>query len=410
MKSYDEIIGFDYTDENEWKNWIEEKFLPLHKQLSIILKLRENLENILRANLKEALTRQHIQEMLLGGVTEEGEYTSNSLAKLYKDILGISINPKEWIAYCRAGLDPAENGIECRFENTSFLTFISKMKELVEKALSRINVEPQDIGDEEIEEVINSPEKIVEAIRKIYSLIVSISANHDYHMFFVLNTRCIPRFFIEKAYPKLKEDLEKVVEILELEGKFVPNTNDEEVRRNYALIGHKENGLADALFNMQHTIWNYFDFSKEFYDSEKWKDALALAVIPTNLKEEFKKMVSKIVLPPVNISKNIILTPDKFDCKSCIEEFESQDTRHGYWYDRKIYQIRFTLKGCLIEKVSHGLSYRRSWSGRKGYTGRIHDEQIPLTTFLSNLSPLLFLGIVSLTIKENEISLNHLLG
>ena len=46
MESYDEVVGFDYTDENEWKNWIGEKFLPLHKQLSIILKLRESLENI----------------------------------------------------------------------------------------------------------------------------------------------------------------------------------------------------------------------------------------------------------------------------------------------------------------------------------------------------------------------------
>jgi len=58
MESYDEVVGFDYTDENEWKNWIREKFLPLHKQLSIILKLRESLENILKTNLKEAFSQR----------------------------------------------------------------------------------------------------------------------------------------------------------------------------------------------------------------------------------------------------------------------------------------------------------------------------------------------------------------
>ncbi len=101
MKSYDEIIGFDYTDENEWKGWIREKFIPLHNQLSVILKLRKHLEDILKTNLKEALNRESIKEILLGGITKDGEYAQNSLAKFYKDALGISINPKEWVAYCR---------------------------------------------------------------------------------------------------------------------------------------------------------------------------------------------------------------------------------------------------------------------------------------------------------------------
>ena len=150
MESYDEIVGFDYTDENEWKNWIGEKFLPLHKQLSIILKLRENLENILKTNLKEAFSQRYIQEILLGGITKEGEYTQNSLAKLYKDALGIYINPKEWVAYCRIGLNPVENGIECEFEDTPFLTFITRMKELVEEISSKIELEPQVVENKEI--------------------------------------------------------------------------------------------------------------------------------------------------------------------------------------------------------------------------------------------------------------------
>ena len=77
MESYDEILGFDYTDETEWKNWVREKFLPFHKELSIILELRESLENILKTNLKEAFSQRYIQEILLGGITKDGEYTQN---------------------------------------------------------------------------------------------------------------------------------------------------------------------------------------------------------------------------------------------------------------------------------------------------------------------------------------------
>jgi len=235
MASYDEIVEFDYTSENEWKGWVKEKFLPLHKQLSIILKLRDYLENLIKTNFKEALTQQSIKEMLLGGVTREGEYSSNSLAKLYKDALGISINPKEWVAYSKAGLDPLKNGIECKFEETAFLTFVNVMKELVEKILYKVEIEPQEVEDKEIEKIVNSPEKLLEIIREVYKHVVSVSANYDYHTFFILNARCIPRFFIEKAYPKLKENFEKVKEILELEEKFVLNISDERIRRDYTL-------------------------------------------------------------------------------------------------------------------------------------------------------------------------------
>ncbi len=297
MKSYDEIIGFDYTDENEWKGWIREKFIPLHNQLSVILKLRKHLEDILKTNLKEALNRESIKEILLGGITKDGEYAQNSLAKFYKDALGISINPKEWVAYCRAGLNPVENGIECKFEDTSFLAFITEMKELVEEVLSKIEIEPQDVEDREIDEIVNSPEKILEIIKEIYKSIVSISANHDYHMFFILNTHCIPRFFIEKAYPKLKENFKKVSEILELEEKFVPDINDEKVKRDYTLIGHKENGLADFLFQLSNKLWESLRIRRREWETEnpirKIFEKTGINVI--DLEEIWLKKCEKII-------------------------------------------------------------------------------------------------------------------
>jgi len=373
MESYDEIIGFDYTDENEWKNWIGEKFLPLHEQLSIILKLRESLENILKTNLKEAFSQRYIQEILLGGITKEGEYTPNSLAKLYKSILGISINPKEWVAYCRAGLDPVENGIEYKFEDTSFLAFITEIKELAEEILSKIGTEPQVVKDKEIEEIINTPEKILEIIKEIYKSIMSISANYDYHMFFILNTRCIPRFFIEKAYPKLKENLEKVAEVLELEEKFVMNVGDEKVKRDYTLIGHKGNGFADVLFDMQHTIWNYFNFSKEnFWNGEKWIDSKGIREIfsevlqPRDLWQEYKEKIERIVTPLRRI------------------EFETTDIG-VIGYNETLY---FVVRNALVIKAFN------SYSPRTTYAFFDENFSIPFTEFMGKILPYIFTGIV----------------
>ncbi|MHA1874118.1 MAG: hypothetical protein ACTSVB_08390 [Candidatus Heimdallarchaeaceae archaeon] len=378
MESYDEIVGFDYTDENEWKNWIREKFLPLHKQLSIILKLRESLENILKTNLKEAFSQRYTQEILLGGITKEGEYPQNSLAKLYKDALGIYINPKEWVAYCRTGLNPVENGIECKFEDTSFLAFITEIKELVEKVLSKIGVELQNVEDKEIKEIVNSPEKILEIIKEIYKSIISISANYDYHMFFVLNTRCIPRFFIEKAYPKLEENLEKVAEVLELEEKFVPDIDDEKIKRNYTLIGYKENGLAYLLFRLNKETWKTMAEIKIF------------ELIGITLSDPRKNYLEKV--------KNSF---EKLGWKKpeYIHISDPPGSQHVSGYSGPWYYTYY-VEGIIITRY-----HERGWSARGNYYNDTHECNIPLLQLMNDTSPALFLGIYYLRVKGNSIQI-----
>ena len=379
METYDEIVGFDYTDENEWRKWIGEKFLPLHRQLSIILKLREHLEDILKTNLKEALSRKSIKEILLGGITKEGEYTQNSLAKLYKDALGIFVNPKEWIAYCKAGLDPVENGIECKFENTSFLAFTTEMKELVEKVLSKIEIEPQDVEDIEIKEIIDYPEKILERIREIYKSTVSISANYDYHMFFVLNTRCIPRFFIEKAYPKLEENLEKVAEVLELGEKFVPDIDNRGLKENLTLIGHKENGIAFVLFNLNDKIWRY--------SSELGKFLETVGIQGIDLKNKYYEGVKQIL--------------EKIGWK--MPEYIRISDPPGSQHISGIsgpYYYTYYIDGMIVTHYSwYGISARGNyWDGKE-------ECNVSLLQFLRDISPALFLNYYWLQIKDSSIQI-----
>ena len=374
MKNYDEIIGFNYVDENEWINWIREKLLPLYKQLSIILKLREYLENILKTNLREALSKQSIKEILLGGVTEEGEYSANSLAKLYKDALGISINPKEWIAYCKAGLDPAENGIKCMFEDTFFLAFVSEIKKLVERILFRVGIEPQTIEDREIEEIVDFPEKLLEIIRELYKSIVSISANYDYHMFFILNTRCIPRFFIEKAYPKLKENFEKVSKILELEEKFVPNVSDEKIRINYTLIGHKENGLASILFELNEKIWEKIPRVRIFEN---------VGIVLRDLKTEYYNN-AKQALEKIGWEK------PKYIWISDPPGTEHVKGKSGPWY------YAYYIEGIVINQCRE-----KGWSKLGYYHEHTWKCSFSFIQLMHDISPALFLNIYYLIVGQD---------
>jgi len=197
VENYDSVIGFDYTESEEWKRWIKEELLPLHKQLSIITGLRERLEYEL-ASLKGALNRESMRAILLGGVTEEGEYKPNSLAKLYREVLGVFINPKEWVAYCKTGVDPA-NKMGCHFEETEFLKFASEIRDLVEMIARKMGLEIPDVSREEIEELLSNPEKFADVLREAYRLMAGATANCDYHTFFVLSLYCIPKFYVREV-------------------------------------------------------------------------------------------------------------------------------------------------------------------------------------------------------------------
>ena len=48
---------------------------------------------------------------------------------------------------------------------------------------------------------------------------------------------------------------------------LIPDVKEEEIKRNYTLWGHKENGFADLLYKLNGIIWEYFgkeDFRKLF--------------------------------------------------------------------------------------------------------------------------------------------------
>jgi hypothetical protein len=275
MNTYDEIVGFDYTSVEEWQKFVKEQILPLHKAISKIIKLRGHLEHLIGGDLPNLIKdNTSVRQILLGGVDEKGEYKPNSLAMLYKETLGVLINPKEWVSLCKQpGID-ASDYIKCNFSDNAFLHFFKDIKEITEKLLSLIKIDGQEVGEDEIKEILESPEKIVNELKEIYARLISISANYSYHTFFILNTRCIPKYYMEQAYPKMKEKFEEVAEFLGLEPKFIPDVKEGKIKR-ISLWGHRENGFADLMDRLNKTIWNHFD-EKEFGNPYFFREGLKL--------------------------------------------------------------------------------------------------------------------------------------
>lgn len=276
--------------------------------------------------------------------------------------MGISINPKEWIAYCKqSGID-ASDFIKYEFSDTVFLQFIKEIKGNTDKLLAIVEINVPEINDNEVREIIKNPEKIVEKLKVIYTSLIHISANYNYHTFLIINTRCIPRFYIEQAYPKLKINFEKVIELLSLEPKFTPNI-DEELKNYYTMWGHKVDGFADLVYKLNNTIWKYF--SEENYNIEIGRNTRVLAPIfgtigtyPNLRTEYFEK------------------------CEKLLPENKFSDVRAFY----------FTKNNDLYLEMYLGDS--RSFVCKGSTT---------ITELLRVISPELFLGITYLVIQNNPI-------
>ena len=198
-------------------------------------------------------------------------------------------------------------------------------------------------------------------------------------MFFILNTRCIPRFFIEKAYPRLKENLEKVAEVLELEEKFIPDIDDRGLKENLTLIGYKENGIAFVLFNLNDKIWRYSSELGKFFET--------VGIQGIDLKDKYYKDVKQI------------LEKIGWEMPEYIKISDSPESQYvprysGPWY------YTYYVEGIMVTRY-----HERGWSARGNYYSDTYECNIPLLQLMNDLSPALFLGIYYLRVEGNSIKI-----
>ncbi len=377
MKTYDDVVGFDYTNAEEWQNFVKNQILPTYKSVSKIIGLREKLEELFRNNLSDLIRNStNIKQILLGGVDENGDYKSNSLARIYKEFLGVSINTKEWVSLSKQpGIDAAEY-IKCNFTDTPFLQFVKDIKEIVDRLLYLAEIDEEEVKDDEIEDILENPGKIVNELKDIYTRLVGISANHSYYTFFTINTRCIPRYYIEQAYPKLKYKFEKVAEFLGLEPKFIPDIKEGEIKRNYTLWGHKENGFADLLYRLNEIIWRHFSersFDNPYFFREKLKLLYGIPDLKEKYTEKVERSLGSWKLDNLTIPNEEPVNFHEWDVEYYLE-----------------------VKNALIVR------YYNTYSDR--YYKKIDRRiELPLFEVMDKMAPALFVGLVNLEVKGNDL-------
>ena len=88
------ISEYARINDKEWNSYVKIPIYCLYISVLEILKLKENLDKSLNGNIRDLIENDtNIKKILLGGIDDKGEYKKYSLANVYKDGLGISIDP-----------------------------------------------------------------------------------------------------------------------------------------------------------------------------------------------------------------------------------------------------------------------------------------------------------------------------
>jgi len=253
MPSYDQIKGFEYWNKEAWKKFVNDYVLPIHTLSSKLLKLREEIITRTEGRKLSNLEDSNLLKFLLGGINEEGDYENNSLALFIKNAFGIYIDPKQYVALAKGGINPLEHvKVEVSTE-TEFVKFLRNISSLSSQIISKVGLEATEV--KEVEELIKEPEKILEVLRELYEKVLQVTANYNYYTFFTVSTRNLPFFYLTKAYPKLKEKFGEMREFLGLGVFFSPETEVQELKEECTIWSHAKEGLCDLIFNLNDSIW-----------------------------------------------------------------------------------------------------------------------------------------------------------
>jgi len=281
-----EAVTFDYGNLDEWRRYFEEI-----KELAKSCKVIEEFWNELRRKC-DGLTFKDLQgefdygAVLLGGVTQEGEYKERSLARVYADLFGFKPESvHDLIEKLRRDLPPTTKIV---VEETSFIKFVrdilSRVSAILGQAESKNLIDSADI-DVEIDYygILSDYKKLIEILENFVNNVAKILPNYNQKSLFVWTLDMLTYRYMTTAYPKLRDErvFELVSDVLGLDVIFSP-AEDEKVKREYSIYSYHNGSIGRDLIDLFKIIWDAF----ETYHEVRKGLSSVFPNLP-NFKEEF---------------------------------------------------------------------------------------------------------------------------
>ncbi|MFQ6063128.1 MAG: hypothetical protein ACE5J9_08145, partial [Methanosarcinales archaeon] len=170
-----------YWNKETWQNFINDYIVPLKTSADSLIEywnyLKERVDGARFEDMDDAL-----KTILLGGVTSNGEYSARSLAKFYKMFFGAFSDVQVLIIAQKERVTPDVVG---KVEESIFIKFVKSVSDntgrILEFAYQNDLIDSPEVSIPEVrfDDLLGSPEKVVELIKAFYDNAIKITVNYN---------------------------------------------------------------------------------------------------------------------------------------------------------------------------------------------------------------------------------------
>lgn len=264
------VVTFDYTDEGRWSHYFDTQVRNFVEQAKALHEFRRELIRKCDEMLFDELQEQwDYSQVLLGGVDENAEYRERSLAKLYKELLGLRFTDlKEVVEKQRQEISPSTTVV---VEDTTFATFVADAVDKTESVLRKAH-ENDLVYDSDVEaeydfyDLLSDQENLTQLLTDFVYRLQGLLPNYNERALFVWTLPKTTTRYLSIAYPKLKdrETWEWLDNSFGLTPVFVPDIgetgdNVEEREQQYTVYDFRADSIGDTLIELYQLVWDAFD-------------------------------------------------------------------------------------------------------------------------------------------------------
>lgn len=253
-------IAQQVSSQDEWDRLIENDIKQIAESATALLAVRKRLVGPAESEPTLAGVEQRegrVRPFLVGGITTEGEYRDNALARFTDRFLGVRLDsPKRWVKAQRDGLDAAEY-VTVTASETDIVSLLETVDEQLTAVIRRSDVSSA-VDEPDIEALLDSPEDVVDEMQNVLTGLLDVTAQTHPFMFFAYTTRSVSRRYLEEAYPGLDDEFQDLADVLGLHPVFRPDLAESDKREAYTVWGHEEDGIFDRLYQVNNAVWEAF--------------------------------------------------------------------------------------------------------------------------------------------------------
>lgn len=265
-----QAANFDYTDEGRWSSYFDTQMRNFAEKAKTLHDFRQELVRKCDGIPYDELQEQwDYSQVLLGGVNENGEYRERSLAKLYKELLGLHFeNLKDVVEKQRQDISPSTKVV---VGDTPFATFVAKALDKAETALQQAH-ENDVIYNPDVEteydfyDLLSDQENFSQLLSDFMYRLQGVLPNYDEKALFIWTLDKTMNRYLSIAYPKLKdrEPWEWLNDTFGLEPVFTPEIDEtgenvEDREQQYTVYAYRNGSLGDTLTDLYQWVWDTFD-------------------------------------------------------------------------------------------------------------------------------------------------------